>query len=156
MIYKKINCPNIRCNFIGNQTIPELVGNPIRRKCPKCGIRFMVKRLESSDGYNGIYISMLDSEQVSTETQSSATIEKSEEINVEANLTKKNTGAVCHYCGHLYDIKRKENGYDSCLECGDTIAKQERPTVYEPLGTREDFKSMSGRAWSNSKKDKIT
>ena len=156
MNFKKISCPNIRCNFIGNLATPELAGNSIKKKCPKCEIGFIVKRLESSDGYNGIYLGILDSELESIETQSSTITEKFEETNVKASSTKKNTEAVCHHCGNFYDIKRKEIGFNYCLECGDEIATQERKVAYEPLGTREDFKTMSGRARSNSQKDKIT
>jgi len=164
MIYKKISCPNISCDFIGNQTAPELDDESIRRKCPECGMRFIVSRCENSDGYDGLYINISSLKLPSKEIQTSTAREKPEENNykatkgaIEAALKIKFTmGSVCQYCGHLYDIRRLLIGFNSCIECGNTIAKHESRYIDEPLGTREDFKRMSGRAWSNSKKDKIT
>lgn len=34
--------------------------------------------------------------------------------------------AVCVFCGEQYSAKRKEIGYLSCLECGDTHAQKEK------------------------------
>ena len=34
--------------------------------------------------------------------------------------------AVCVFCGEHYSAKRKEIGYLSCLDCGDTHAQKEK------------------------------
>jgi hypothetical protein len=34
--------------------------------------------------------------------------------------------AVCVFCGEQYSAKRKEIGYLSCLDCGDSHAQKEK------------------------------
>lgn len=38
-------------------------------------------------------------------------------------MTKK---ATCRACGELYDYRRRQLGYNFCLDCGDFAARQER------------------------------
>lgn len=35
------------------------------------------------------------------------------------NFSKKNFTAICKDCGEEYHHKRKELGYDTCLDCGE-------------------------------------
>lgn len=37
--------------------------------------------------------------------------------------------AVCDYCGEHYPAKRKELGYNSCLECGEVHAQKHKTAV---------------------------
>lgn len=41
--------------------------------------------------------------------------------------------AICEKCGKVFSIKRKMLGYNTCLQCGEVQAHQERPVIYEAL-----------------------
>jgi hypothetical protein len=38
-------------------------------------------------------------------------------------MTKK---VLCRSCGELYDYRRRQLGYNFCLDCGDFLAREER------------------------------
>jgi len=40
-------------------------------------------------------------------------------ITLNNNFSKKNFTAICKECGDEYSYKRKQLGYDTCLDCGE-------------------------------------
>lgn len=47
-------------------------------------------------------------------------------------MSTSNTGTcVCELCGEPFSIKRKELGYNICLECGEELAQQSTRKMYE-------------------------
>jgi len=79
---------------------------------------------------------------------------KTDEVKTDEVKTEKTPRPLCSICGSHFDARRYRNGYKYCVSCADKVTEPCKGA--EPLGSREDFKKMSGRSWSNSKKDKIT
>lgn len=45
---------------------------------------------------------------------------------------------ICELCGEQFNIKRKELGYDICLECGEELANSNKRLIYETVNTRQE------------------
>ena len=65
----------------------------------------------------------------------------------EAREEKNKNDAICS-CGKHFNIKRKQAGYHTCLDCGEKAALKSSPKIDEGLpGSREDHKKMRVQVW---------
>ena len=54
---------------------------------------------------------------------------------------------ICHACGEQFDYRRKQLGYNFCLDCGDFRASQERSSwCIAPIAHKQGATLVTNKA----------